>query len=574
MVLGVALSLSLLSLQSPTKFLWLEDVPQALYGQEWGKVRIGKSMDGDPISIGGKTYEHGIGSHAKSCWILPMDGKGLRFTASVGMCDGGHGAGSVRFWVYVDNRKVFESPVMRPNEKAILVDVSLKGAEELKLVVDDAGDGITADHANWADAKIEVASGFEFPASFRPVDMIEPYKWDGKRVPVTGSGPAQLSEVDVAVVSAMREHGLVGCGVAIVKGERVVYSKGFGYAELPDRPFLPTSMARCASVSKLITGVCALKLMDQGKLSLNEPILPILERIGVTPRPVNARKPDSRLSQVLVRHLMDHTSGLSGATYTASLPGIHLAKEFKLAGPATAKDVCQFALGNTQLSSEPGTRHEYSNVNFVLLARVIESKTGMLFSEYLNRVCMPMLGISAGEIAVSKDQFGPRDPRRNASEVAYYQTMTGKSLSTDPYELLLGPVFGEAYRGYSPESSDGGGGICASATGLAKLLVALHRGGLSKTALQEVTTPPSYLPKTANHFYSKGMDVLVTPQQIWIAHGGMTAHSAGVVGYSSGYQFVIVANSNSERAPYADSFLSAAIGKALSVAPPLAPTAN
>jgi hypothetical protein len=67
---------------------------------------------------------------------------------------GGTSTGSVIFKVFVHGKKLFDSGVLRENDSPVPVKVSLEGAEELQLAVDDAGDGITADCADWADARL------------------------------------------------------------------------------------------------------------------------------------------------------------------------------------------------------------------------------------------------------------------------------------------------------------------------------------------------------------------------------------------------------------------------------------
>ena len=94
-------------------------------------------------------------------------GKYTAFSARVGVDDEmkGYTQSSVVFQVFADGKKRFDSGVMRLNDRAKRVNVPLAGVEELKLVVTDAGDGITCDHADWCDAvllggkpaKIEVA---------------------------------------------------------------------------------------------------------------------------------------------------------------------------------------------------------------------------------------------------------------------------------------------------------------------------------------------------------------------------------------------------------------------------------
>jgi alpha-galactosidase len=133
--------------------------------QEYGKPGAGKSVDGNPVAIGGKTFKHGVGTHANGDWFVDLGGKAVRFSAWVGIDDERTGLGSAEFRVYGDGKLLFESGVTKGGEPAKRVDVSLAGVRRLRLNVRDAGDGIEHDHADWADAVIETpAPGLVKPA--------------------------------------------------------------------------------------------------------------------------------------------------------------------------------------------------------------------------------------------------------------------------------------------------------------------------------------------------------------------------------------------------------------------------
>jgi hypothetical protein len=114
------------------------------------RTRTNKSFGGQPLAIGDKTYKRGIGTHANSSGLFYLKGLYKRFHAEVGVQKGQ--PGSVRFHVFVDDKEAFSSGMMRKDEGPKTVDVDLTGAMELRLVVDDGGNGKGCDHANWADA--------------------------------------------------------------------------------------------------------------------------------------------------------------------------------------------------------------------------------------------------------------------------------------------------------------------------------------------------------------------------------------------------------------------------------------
>ncbi|MBK8857243.1 MAG: NPCBM/NEW2 domain-containing protein [Opitutaceae bacterium] len=122
--------------------------------QESGALALDRSVGCTPLQIGGRTFERGLGTHARSEIVYELDGTVGRFEAWVGIdaSKANSSVASVVFKVVVDGREVFDSGVMRGSTPAQKVSVDLAGVRELKLLVTDAGDGSKDDYANWADA--------------------------------------------------------------------------------------------------------------------------------------------------------------------------------------------------------------------------------------------------------------------------------------------------------------------------------------------------------------------------------------------------------------------------------------
>ena len=126
--------------------------------QGWGEAKIDQSVTGRPLTIGGETFAHGVGTHAQSVFFVQLGGGTKRFTAKVGLDASQVGnPGTIEFRVIADGKTLFKSGVMRPGDAAKTVDVDLSGVKLLLLFVGSAGDGISYDHANWADAKFVVS---------------------------------------------------------------------------------------------------------------------------------------------------------------------------------------------------------------------------------------------------------------------------------------------------------------------------------------------------------------------------------------------------------------------------------
>ncbi len=140
-----------------TVFLDSLDLSKSKVQQAWGEPQTNKSVDGHPLAIGGKKFEHGLGTHAVSTLYIDLKGGALRFSASVGIDDEvkNRTEAGVVFHVLGDGRELWKSDVMKAGHSPKKVDVNLKGVKILLLMVTNVETGIAFDHADWADAKIE-----------------------------------------------------------------------------------------------------------------------------------------------------------------------------------------------------------------------------------------------------------------------------------------------------------------------------------------------------------------------------------------------------------------------------------
>jgi hypothetical protein len=130
----------------------------------WGPAEMDQSVgdkrrnDGKTLTINGTKYAKGIGAHSNSTISYALNGKYSTFTADVGVDDEVGNAGSVVFQVWADGKKLFDSGTMTGKMDAKSVTVDVTGKKNLSLVVTNAGDGFDSDHADWANAKLTLAT--------------------------------------------------------------------------------------------------------------------------------------------------------------------------------------------------------------------------------------------------------------------------------------------------------------------------------------------------------------------------------------------------------------------------------
>ncbi|MBN2535645.1 MAG: NPCBM/NEW2 domain-containing protein [Spirochaetales bacterium] len=140
--------------------IYLSDIHWKSSQNGWGPVEKNMSNgeagegDGNTLTIDGITFDRGLGTHAGSEIVYSLDRKYSRFKAMIGIDDETGFTGTVVFCVIADGLKLFDSGMIKGGDEPREVDVDITDMDELKLVVTDAGDGISCDHADWADARV------------------------------------------------------------------------------------------------------------------------------------------------------------------------------------------------------------------------------------------------------------------------------------------------------------------------------------------------------------------------------------------------------------------------------------
>jgi alpha-galactosidase len=169
--IGLLFLLSLTGVRTGAATVWLDDLDVSPAIQDWGEAHKNQSVDGHGLSIGGQSFAHGLGTHAESILYVNLKNAVQTFSASVGV-DGevSKSAASVEFFVQGDGKILWQSGVMRADEPAKKFTVNLAGVKTLLLKVGDAGDGISYDHADWADATFETIGGVQLETLSAPAE--------------------------------------------------------------------------------------------------------------------------------------------------------------------------------------------------------------------------------------------------------------------------------------------------------------------------------------------------------------------------------------------------------------------
>lgn len=130
--------------------IYLDTLKPVSATQGWGTLHFNQSVTGGPLCIHGVIYRRGLGTHAISRIIYDLDGKYSKFEAWAGPDQAT--MATITMEVRVDGKTAWKSGLLSHDSPAQRVDVDVRGAGRLDLIVGDGGDGIDGDHADWADA--------------------------------------------------------------------------------------------------------------------------------------------------------------------------------------------------------------------------------------------------------------------------------------------------------------------------------------------------------------------------------------------------------------------------------------
>jgi len=368
--------------------------------------------------------------------------------------------------------------------------------------------------------------------------------------PQTGAYHPGLQPMDEAVRAFMRKWRIPGGAVALTKEGQLVYARGFGFAHRQAyTPVRPNHLFRIASLSKPITSVAVLRLMEQGQLRLDSPVF---GPAGILSDSSYGAIADKRMEQITIRHLLEHSAGWDReVSQDVMFDPVTIAGIMQVYPPADSKSIIRYALSQP-LDFPPGTRYAYSNVGYCVLGRVIEKLTGLSYEEYVTTSILRPLGIEMMRIGTSIPT--------TAEEVRYYAASDQQLVPSIFSNNIRVPW---AYGGFYLEAMDAHGGWIASAPDLLRFLVAVDGLATKPDILSPATVTRMSTPTAAlQSGYALGW---------WVNGEGSWTHTGALPGTSTllertrdGYTWAVLFNRRPMDPTYFDE-LNALIRKQLPV---------
>ena len=212
---------------------------------------------------------------------------------------------------------------------------------------------------------------------------------------------AQKDSTDIIVAKMMKDQRITGLTLAVVKNGKVQVNKGYGLSNVEHNiPETSETVIRLGSVSKQFFATAILKLMEQGKLSIDDSVHKFFPDAPETWRPIQ------------IKHLMSHTSGLTRE------------------GPAYANHIIQPDLAiirsaySLPLEFRTGTKYQYCNLAYYMLAEIIAQVSKMPWQDYIRKE----LFIPAGMMNTDMTDFFKITPGRASG----YRHIKDTLVNADP----------------------------------------------------------------------------------------------------------------------------------------------
>jgi CubicO group peptidase (beta-lactamase class C family) len=250
--------------------------------------------------------------------------------------------------------------------------------------------------------------------------------------------PAEQEQIDAYIQSRMRAGHIPGLALGVVRGDQVVYLKGYGVAGPDGRSVTPQTPFILGSTSKSFTALAVMQLVEAGRIDLDAPVTTYLPWFRTADEVASAR--------ITVRHLLYQNSGLP---VDAGREGM---SEDDQSGTALENGIRQ--LDGVRLNHPPGQAFEYANENYTLLGMIVQAVSGTTYEEYIQSAI-----------------FAPLDMRHSAASIS---EPAAKDLATGYRYWFSWPV---AFDAPYPRRLTPAGFLISSAEDMSQYLIAQLNGG-------------------------------------------------------------------------------------------------
>lgn len=331
------------------------------------------------------------------------------------------------------------------------------------------------------------------------------------------SPPSDIQE-DIALIDGKLEaflttHKIPGATLAISKNGKLVYKKPYGLANVEGNEIMTNEhRMRVASVSKTFAGLAIMKLVQDGKISLDDKVFGPGTILGTT---YGTKAYSDRVTKVTVRHLLQMTTG--GWVIAGNRDAIDYQSTL------TNDQFFTWMMDNATLTFEPGSQYFYINTNYFVASRIVEKISGKTYYQYMKESFIDPIGMPSAVMA--KNGVAGKQ----ANEVVYYGQ---------------GGTKGYEYNNLNIERRDGDAGLVISAVDLLKFSLAIDGNPSRPDILNAANFAEFVKGSTANQGFGNG---IVTWNSVRYFYGALPGtRSSYMYHTSNGMAVALIFNGNAD----------------------------
>jgi CubicO group peptidase (beta-lactamase class C family) len=369
------------------------------------------------------------------------------------------------------------------------------------------------------------------------------------RLTNASSSSHEFAPFERTINSFMHSWELTGASVAVARDGKLVYAKGFGYADKETNTETePYNKFRIASISKLVTAIAIMKLQEEGRVSVNDRVF---GPDGILNDKFYSEPKDKRVYGITVAHLLSHEGGWTSQWGDQMFIPFVVAEAMGVTPPVDTKTIVRFAL-NKNLQFTPGSGRSYSNLGYAILGLVIEKVTGMSYGEFCKNEILRPLGIY--DMNIAKNLPGEKAP----FEVTYYEPSDAE---LKPSIYGTGKMVQACYGGNDIESLGGAGAWIATAPDLMKLLLAVDGFDSRKDFLNPESI--DFMTDTKNGYAPVGWKTTIY-DGTWWRTGTFPGTACMMKRQANGIAWVVLLNTSAWNGPEISADINNMMARALS----------
>jgi len=193
-----------------------------------------------------------------------------------------------------------------------------------------------------------------------------------------------VETIEAFILEKMKESGIPGLSISIIKDGEVFYSRGFGFRDVEyGKPATKETIYGIGSVTKSFTALSIMKLVEMGKISVDDFIDKYVD-IDIRPKGEKIR----------IWHLLTHSSGIPALAYAEALIDAVAYGEGQIVPFATPEDIVTFMRGSEDWAvAKPGETFFYLNEGYVILGKIISKVSGMSYEEFVKKYILEPLSM-------------------------------------------------------------------------------------------------------------------------------------------------------------------------------------